>query len=335
MESREPVLELEPASTAPSISDTSRSSAAVDHANSDASVTRLGVVYAVAAYTWWGLCPVYFKAIAQVSAVQVLAHRVIWSLLLLGGLIAWQRRWPDVRRIIRDRATLFRLGLTTILIANNWGIFIWAVAHGELLQASFGYFINPLINVLLGVVFLRERLRRAQFLSVILAALGVGYLITVYGSVPWIALVLALSFGFYGLLRKTMRADALVGLSVETGLLAPLAILYLMFMDLRGTGAFLHHGWRLDVLLASAGVITAVPLLWFAAAARRLRYATIGFIQYLAPTGQMLLAVVFGEPFTRDHLISFTCIWVALALYSIDAWRVGRSVPRHRIRVRD
>ena len=297
---------------------------------SDQAAARIGVAYGVAAYVWWGLCPVYFKAMAQVPPLQVLGHRIVWSVLLLGGLIAWQRRWEDVRVVCRDRQTLFRLFLTTILIANNWGVFIWAVANGELLQASFGYFINPLFNVLLGMVFLRERLRRMQIISVLLAAAGVGYLISVYGSVPWVALILALSFGFYGLLRKTMKADALVGLSVETALLAPLALLYLIAMDFRGTGVFLRQGWGWDVLLASAGVITAVPLLWFAAAARRLRYATIGFIQYLAPTGQFLLAVLaFGEPFTRRHLISFTCIWTALVLYSIDTLRVSRPTARN------
>jgi chloramphenicol-sensitive protein RarD len=269
---------------------------------------------------WWGLCPIYFKAMVSVPVLQVLAHRVVWSVLLLGVLVLLQRRWPDVVAAVRDRRTILRLCLTTLLIANNWGVFIWAVAHDELLQASLGYFINPLINVLLGFVFLRERLRRLQAVSVVLAGVGVAYLIGVYGQVPWIALILAFSFGFYGLLRKTSRADPLVGLGVETTLLAPLAIAFLFFEDARGVGVFLNVSWHLDVLLASAGVITAVPLLWFVAAAKRLRYTTIGFIQYLAPTGQFLLAVIaYGEPFTRDQLIAFAFIWAALALYSIDA----------------
>lgn len=324
----DPAFQTESAPSAPT-ADAVPSRPAVGVSQLSDSEARLGVVYAVAAYVWWGLCPIYFKVLAHVPALQILCHRILWSLLLLGGLLAWQRRWHDVRLVTRDRATLLRLAATTVLIANNWGVFIWAVAHGELLQASFGYFINPLVNVLLGVVFLHERLRRMQTAGVLLAAVGVGYLISVYGSVPWVALVLAFSFGFYGLLRKTMRADALVGLSVETALLAPLALTYLVFADVQGTGAFLRQSRALDALLAAAGVITAVPLLWFAAGARRLRYSTIGFIQYLAPTGQFLLAVLaFGEPFTRHHLISFVCIWIALALYSFDTLRIGRAAQR-------
>ena len=187
----------------------------------DARAARLGVAYGVAAYAWWGLCPIYFKAVACVPALQVLAHRIVWSVLLLVLLTLIQRRWEPVRATCRDRRTLLRLCVTTLLIANNWGLFIWAVANGHLLQASFGYFINPLVNVLLGFVFLRERLRRMQTLAVLLAAIGVAYLIFAYGQFPWIALVLAFSFGVYGLLRKTTRAGPLVGLTVETALLTP------------------------------------------------------------------------------------------------------------------
>jgi chloramphenicol-sensitive protein RarD len=292
---------------------------------------RLGAAYGIAAFTWWGLCPVYFKAVAQVPALEVLAHRVIWSVVLLAILIGLQKRWGEVRSVLRERPTMLRLGATTVLIANNWGIFIWAVANGELLQASLGYFINPLINVLLGVVLLRERLRRMQMLSVVLAAVGVGYMIVEYGEVPWIALLLAFSFAFYGLLRKTARAEALVGLTVETTLLAPLALAFLFYKGAQSTGSFAAVSWQLDVLLASAGIITAVPLIWFTAAARRLRYSTLGFIQYLAPTGQFLLAVLaFGEPFTRDHLITFAFIWTALAIYSADT-----ALQPRRLEVRD
>jgi len=281
---------------------------------------RAGVCFGVAAYLWWGLCAIYFKAVASVPALQVLAHRVVWSVILLAGLVLLQHRWERVRAAIRTRRVFLRLCITTALIANNWGIFIWAVAHGELLQASLGYFINPLINVLLGVVFLRERLRRGQLISVALACVGVGWMVARYGQVPWIALILAVSFGFYGLLRKTTPVDAIEGLAIETGLLTPLAVAFLLWQAARGQGAFAAGSWRMDVLLVSAGVVTAVPLIWFAAAARRLRYATLGFIQYIAPTGQFLLAVLaFGEPFTRDHLITFGLIWIALAIYSLDA----------------
>jgi chloramphenicol-sensitive protein RarD len=280
---------------------------------------RLGVVYGVAAYVWWGLCPIYFKAVASVPTLQVLAHRVVWSVVFLAVLILIQKRRQAVAAVMGDRTKVLRLSLTTVLIANNWGLFIWAVANDELLQASMGYYINPLVNVLLGFVFLRERLRRAQTIAVALAAVGVGYMIAGYGQVPWIALLLALSFGFYGLLRKTTRVEPLAGLTVETALLGPLAVGFLIFEAARGVGVFGAGSWRMDILLALAGVITAVPLLWFVAAAKRMRYATLGLLLYLAPTGQFLLAVVaYGEPFTRDHLITFACIWTALVIYSVD-----------------
>ena len=293
------------------------------------SAARLGVVYGVSSYIWWGLCPVYFKIVADVPPLQVLCHRVVWSLAFLVILLVCRKHWGDVRKNFRDRRTLVRLVITSALIANNWGIFIWTVSNDRLLEASFGYFIGPLVSVMLGCVFLKERLRRMQVLCVLLAVVGVGYLIFVYGSVPWVALVLAFSFGFYGLLRKTMRAEALTGLTIETALLAPLALAFLIFEDYRGVGAFARISWQMDGLLASAGVVTAVPLLWFAAAARRMRLSTLGFLQYLAPTGQFLLAVLaFHEPFTREHLISFTCIWIALLLYSTDAALVSRRSAR-------
>jgi chloramphenicol-sensitive protein RarD len=285
----------------------------------DARAARLGVAYGVAAYVWWGLCPLYFKAVASVPALQVLSHRIVWSVLFLALLTLMQRRWGPVWAACHDRRTLLRLCASTLLIANNWGLFIWSVAHDQLLQASFGYFINPLVNVLLGFVFLRERLRRMQTIAVVLAAIGVAYLIVAYGQFPWIAIVLAFSFGFYGLLRKTTRADALVGLTVETALLTPVALGFLVAEGLRGVGAFGTISVRMDLLLASAGIITAVPLLWFAAAAKRLWYSTLGILQYLAPTGQFLLAVLaYGEPFTRAHLVSFSLIWAALIIYSAD-----------------
>ena len=280
---------------------------------------RIGVLYGVAAFGWWGLCAIYFKAVAHVPALQVLAHRVVWSLLFLIALIAFQQNWTVVARVWRDRRTLARLGLTTVLIANNWGLFIWAVANDRLLEASLGYFINPLVNVLLGFIFLRERLRRMQGISVVLALAGVAFMVVRYGHLPWIALVLAFSFGFYGLIRKTADVPPLVGLTVETALMLPLALVYLVVQQLRGAGAF-GADWATSLLLMAAGIITAVPLLWFVAAAKRLRYVTMGFIQYLAPTGQFLLAVlVYHEAFTSDHLITFAFIWAALVLYSVDS----------------
>lgn len=280
----------------------------------------MGALYGVAAFGFWGLVPIYFKAVSSVRAWEVLAHRVIWSLVFLLLLIAVLRNWRHTRAVLRSRRTLLTLAVTTVLIAVNWYTFIWAVANDQVMQASLGYFINPLVNVLLGFVFLRERLRRWQSLSVLLAAVGVAFLTVSRGHFPIIGLVLAFSFGFYGLLRKTARVEALVGLTVETALLFPLALAFLVFLLLRGEAAFWYESRAVDLLLIAAGLVTAVPLLWFAAAARRLRLATLGFLQYLAPTGHFLLAVLaYGEPFGRSELVAFTCIWTALLVYSIDA----------------
>lgn len=287
---------------------------------------RAGVFYGLAAYLWWGLVPIYFKAVAHVSALEILAHRVVWAFMLLAVLMRLRGKWRTAPGILRDRVTMLTLCGTTMLIAVNWFVFIWAVANDKVLQASLGYFINPLVNVLLGFLFLGERLTGWQKISVILAATGVTYLAFQGEGVPTVALVLAGSFGLYGLLRKTARVDAVLGLGVETALLLPLAIGYLTYLITTDQCRFGAVSWRTDVLLASGGIITAVPLLWFTNAARRLRLATLGFLQYIAPTGQFLLAVaLYGEDFTEAHAISFACIWTALAIYSVDA--AARSRP--------
>jgi len=287
---------------------------------------RLGVVYGLLAYAWWGFVALYFKAVANVPALEVLAHRVVWSALLLLVFVAIRGRGRDLRGIARDRRALLTLAGTAALIATNWYVFIWAVAHGHLLQASFGYYINPLVNVLLGVVFLGERLRTPQRWSVALAVVGVAWLGVSYRQVPLVALTLATSFGLYGLLRKTARADALTGLTLETILLLPLALAFLLGEHAAGRLVFLHGDRATDLLLPTAGVVTALPLLWFANAARRLRLATLGFLQYLSPSLQFLLAVaLFGEAFTPAHRVAFACIWTALALYTVDTLRTGNA----------
>lgn len=292
---------------------------------------RAGVFYGLAAYLWWGFVPIYFKAVAHVPAPEVLAHRVIWAFMLLAILMRLRGKWRAAPRVLRDRGTMVTLCATTILIALNWFVFIWAVSNDKVLQASLGYFINPLVNVLLGFLFLRERLTGWQKISVILAATGVIYLAFQGEEVPTVALVLAGSFGLYGLLRKTANVDAILGLGVETAMLLPLAIGYLVYLNTTDQCQFGAVSWRTDVLLASGGIITAVPLLWFTNAARRLRLATLGFLQYIAPSGQFLLAVgLYGEVFTQAHAISFACIWAALAIYSIDA--AARSMPGRKNR---
>ncbi|MHB8078724.1 MAG: EamA family transporter RarD [Candidatus Krumholzibacteriia bacterium] len=291
--------------------------------------TRRGVLYGFLAYGWWGFIALYFRAVQTVMPLEVLAHRIIWSALLLLLLLAARGRLRDLATAVRHRRTLLTLAASTALIAVNWYVFIVAVTTGHLLQASLGYYINPLVNVLLGFVFLGERLRTAQRWSVLLAAVGVAWLGASFREVPVTALVLATSFGLYGLLRKTARADALTGLAFETLLLLPAAALFLGRAHAAERLAFLHREARLDLLLVAAGPITALPLLWFANAARRLRLATVGFLQYLSPSLQFLLAVtVFGERFTPAHRVAFACIWTALAIYTADAVRASRAPAR-------
>jgi len=279
---------------------------------------RAGLLYGVAAYLAWGLLPLYFRALQGVPPLEILAHRVVWSVLLLAGLTTWLRRWPEVARPLSSwRGRLTLLG-STALISLNWGVYIWAVHAGRVLEASLGYFVNPLVNVLLGVLFLGERLTRRQQLAVGLAAAGVAVLIATAGTFPWVALVLATSFGLYGLLRKVARLDPVAGLFCETALLAPLAAGGLLLLARAGTG---HLGAApgQSALLVAAGLVTALPLIWFALAVAQLRLSTLGLLQYLAPTMQFSIAVfAFGEPFTAAHGVAFGCIWASLALYSAD-----------------
>jgi chloramphenicol-sensitive protein RarD len=282
----------------------------------------LGIGYALLAYLAWGLMPVYWKRVAEIPALQMVAHRVVWSVLVLVLLLTLLKRWPAVVETAASRPRLALLSATATLITVNWLTFVWAVQNAYVLEASLGYFINPLFNIVLGMAFLGERLRPGQWVAVLIAGLGVLNLIVQLGTVPWVALTLALSFGLYGLLRKIAPVDGLVGLSVETFLLTPVALAYLLYSDFTGAGAFLRVDWRLDLWVAQAGWVTALPLLWFANAAKRLRYATLGFFQYLAPTCHFLLAVgLYGENLTGAHLVTFSCIWSALVIYSVDTSR--------------
>lgn len=284
-----------------------------------------GVLFGLAAYLAWGLCPIYFKSVAHVPPWEVLTQRIVWSLVLL-AIILWRRgRLGEATAAARKPRVLLALSASTLLVALNWFTFIWAVTNHQLLQASLGYFINPLVNVLLGMLVLRERLRPWQWVSLGLAVGGVVLLGVRLGGVPTISLVLAFSFGLYGLIRKTTDVGATAGLAVETALLTPVALAVMLWWDRQGTLAFGHLDRATDGLLALSGVVTALPLVWFAAGARRLRYATMGFLQYVAPSGQFLLAVLaYHEPFSQQQFTSFLLIWVALVVYSIDAVRSGR-----------
>jgi len=290
--------------------------------------TRLGILLATGAYLIWGLSPIYWKAVGSVPAGQQLAHRILWCALMLGALLSFQRRWPEARAVLRSRRVIWMLLVSTALIATNWLTYLWAVATERILEASLGYFINPLVTVLLGMMFLRERLRRSQGVALALATVGVVILTVRLGLVPWISLVLAFSFGFYSLVRKEVQAGPEVGLFVETLLLAPFMVVVLLRAEAAGAGAFGHAGLPMDLLLVAAGAITAVPLLLFTHGARRLPLSTVGFLQYLAPCLQFLLAVaVYGEPFTPSHLAAFLFIWTALAVFTWDSWQRGRKRP--------
>jgi chloramphenicol-sensitive protein RarD len=287
---------------------------------------RKGILYGLAAYGWWGFVAIYFKVVAHVAPLEVLAQRVVWSVVLLSILIHLRGRTPEMLRILRDRKCLLTLILTASLISINWLVFIWAVGNGYLLQASLGYFINPLVNILLGVVFLRERLSRWQTVSVGLAAVAVIWLTLQTGQFPVIALTLAFTFGIYGLLRKQVKVDGMLGLNAETLLLLPLALAYLIWSYNQGSLAFGMIDTRTTLLLTAAGVVTALPLVWFVNSAQRLPYSTVGFLQYIAPSLQFAQAVVlFHEPFTRMHACAFSLIWLALLLFSWDTFRANRQ----------
>lgn len=284
-----------------------------------------GLLQAFAAYGAWGFFPIYFKALGGLPALEILAHRIPWSALLMAGYVALRGRWRGVARAFRTPATLRVLGASTSLIAFNWGVYVWAVNEGRIVEASLGYFINPLVNVLLGALFLGERLSRLARWAVALAGAGVLVLALHVGTFPWLPLSLALSFGTYGLLRKRAAVDSAEGLLVEMTLLAPVAVAFLAWLESRGAGAF-GHGARITLLLMAGGVVTSLPLVWFGLAVRRLRLATLGFIQYVTPSTQLLLAVwLYGEPFTQVHAAAFGLIWTSLAVYTAEAaWRQRR-----------
>lgn len=286
---------------------------------------RTGLLLGLGAYFAWGFLPIYMKSVAAVPAPQILAHRILWSLALLTIVVAALRRWQPVAALMRQPRNLALLGLTALLIGGNWLIYIWAVNAGRVLETSLGYFINPLVNVALGVLILKERLRRVQLGAVGLAAVGVAVLGIAQGGLPWIALALAFSFSTYGLIRKMLPVDPLTGLLAETALLAPLCLGYLLWVDSIGAGHF-GKSAGIDALLVLSGLVTAAPLLMFAASTKRLRYATVGLLQYIAPTIQFLLAVfLFREALTSAHLITFACIWIGLIAYAADSWRAARA----------
>jgi chloramphenicol-sensitive protein RarD len=286
-----------------------------------------GIFYAAGAFVLWGLLPIFWKALHHVPALEILAHRMVWSLMFVLVLLAVQGHWRWLGAVFRNGRVLLTFMTTALLLSVNWFIYIWGVNAGYIVETSLGYFINPLVNVLLGTLFLKERLRLWQGVAIGVAVLGVLYLTLRYGSPPWIALTLAGSFGVYGLLRKTAALNSLEGLTLETLLFFPPALAYLLYAEFMGQAAFVHADTTTNLLLVIAGIATALPLLLFAAAARRVTLTLMGVLQYIAPTMQLLLGVLlYGESLTSDRLIGFCLIWLALLIYTLEGVvRTGRA----------
>lgn len=286
-----------------------------------------GLVAGIAAFSLWGLLPLYWKQLESVASFEIMCHRILWSFIFLIPVVWMTGRWPEVREVLQNKKTLLRLGASGLLVASNWYVYIWAVNSGHILETSLGYYINPLLNVALGAIFLRERLSRVQCIAVGIAVFGVLVTVVGYGQFPWVALVLATSFSLYGFMRKTVNVGSISGLFIETVFLAPWVFLWLTWLWFHGEGSFGHSRIEVDALLMGAGVVTSMPLMWFAVAARSLRLTTLGLLQYVAPTLAFIQGVfLFHEPVTQGHLVTFSCIWLALVLYSLDSWRQMRRV---------
>ena len=281
---------------------------------------KKGILYALGAYITWGLFPFYWKLLAGVPALQLVGHRILWSFITLIGILLMARQWKGIQKAL-NRRVLIIYSVAAVLIAINWLTYVWAVGQGFIIETSLGYFISPLLSVLLGVIFLRERLRPLQWLPIGLATLGVLYLTLAYGSLPWVALTLAVSFGFYGLVKKNAPLDSLPGLTMETGILFLPALGFLLYSEFSGTGAFLHTTPLLNLMLLGAGPVTILPLLLFASAAKRIPLTMIGVLQYVNPTIQFLLGTfVYKEPFDHHRLIGFGIVWLALILFALEGF---------------
>jgi chloramphenicol-sensitive protein RarD len=284
-----------------------------------------GVWYAVCAYVCWGLFPIYWKQLDRVPALQLIGHRIVWSFVMLAAIIGTTRQWHTFRRTSFKTPVLRIYTVAAALITVNWFTFVWAVNSGYVVETSLGYFINPLVNVLFGVLFLHERLRPVQWIAIGIAAAGVLYLTILYGSLPWIALVLAFSFGSYSLVKKKGLLGSVHGLALETAILTPLAIAYLMYVERSGEGALLRSDLRSDLLLLGTGAVTTIPLLFFASAVRRIPLSLLGVLQYIAPTMQFLLGVLlYREPFTPAQFVGFSMVWAALIVVGVEGFLVHR-----------
>lgn len=284
-----------------------------------------GIWNGLGAYVLWGFFPIYWKLLHDVPALQVIGHRIGWSFFLLAGVILLTRQWENFRSVALAPKVIGIYAIAGVLLSINWLVYVWGVNSGFIVETSLGYFINPLVSVLLGVVFLRERLRTMQWIPVGLATIGVIYLTLTYGRLPWIALSLAFSFGVYGLVKKLAPLGSLYGLTLETALVFPAALIYLIFVESAGTGAFFHQGALVDILLIATGIVTSIPLLMFASAARQIPLTMIGILQYVAPTLQFLIGVfLYREPFDQSRLIGFSLVWIALIVFWVENYLANR-----------
>jgi len=288
-----------------------------------------GFAAALAAFFGWGLLPVYWKSLITVNPFEILCHRVVWSLVFIAVILTLRRGWGETFAPLKSRRDLLILTGSSLMIGGNWLLYIWAVNNDHVLDTSLGYYINPLVNVLLGFIFFRERLRPLQMVAIGLAVLGVINSLIAHGQLPWTSLALAVSFGLYGLLRKVASVESLPGLFLETMVLGPFALAYLLWLQAHGTSALFHQGFNVDLLLMGAGVVTASPLIGFAYGARRLQLTTVGLLQYLGPSIAFLLGVfVYKEPFNASHLLTFALIWSGLAVYTVESIVIMRAHRR-------
>lgn len=290
-----------------------------------------GILYALVTYILWGLFPIYWKQLHHVDAVQLIAHRIFWAFAMLLLVVMVTGQWKKFRAKLNE-PTLKAHGAAAFLLSINWLTYVWAVNNGYIVESSLGYFINPLFSVFLGMVFLKERLRPLQWVPIVLAGIGVLYLTFVYGRLPWIALVLAFSFGIYGLLKKKSSLGSLYGLTLETGIMLLPALGYLTYIGLQGDAAFMRIDAQTDLFLIGSGAVTAIPLLLFAKAAQSIPLTMIGLMQYIAPTGQFLIGVLlYQEEFTSSQAIGFVVIWIALIFFWIEGWITSRKAKRENI----
>lgn len=285
-----------------------------------------GLIYGILAYFAWGILPLYWKLLEAIPATEILAYRIFCSFIFVGILLLATGNWEKVVVVCKSKKNIFLIFICASIISANWGIYIWAVNSGQVVEASMGYYINPLVVFILSVTVLKEKLNLGQIIAILFATIGVLVITLQYGKFPWVALSLAVTFAIYGLIKKMINVDAMGGLALETAIIAPMALAYIIFRQVQGLGAVGSISMGTFIILLGSGVVTAAPLLWFAQATGRLRFSTIGFLQYIAPTISLFLGVVvFKEPFTVSHLLSFGFIWLALVIYTLSNVGVIKS----------